>query len=72
MKNKSSSEIIKATAVFVGLVVLGVSLTVLSKFIGENVEQNILINIGSAIIGGSLAFFLIEMFRLDRESQSNN
>lgn len=72
MKNKSSSEIIKATAVFVGLVVLGVSLTVLSKFIAGNVEQNILINIGSAILGGSLAFFLIEMFRLDRESRSNN
>ncbi len=30
-------------------------------------HQIVLSNMGSAIIGGSLAFFLIEMFRWDRE-----
>lgn len=67
MKTKPSSQLLKATTVFAGLVILGVGMTVGAQFIDGAFEQNVLVNIGSAIVGGSLAFFLVEVFRLERE-----
>jgi hypothetical protein len=67
MNTKASSQLVKVIAVFVGLVLMGVGLTVGSQFIPGSFEQSVLINIGSAILGGSLAFFLIEAFRIERE-----
>lgn len=67
MKTQFSSQLIKVTTVFTGLMILGLGITIGAQFIDSAYEHNVLVNIGSAIVGGSLAFFLVEVFRLERE-----
>ncbi len=68
MKTQTSPQLlVKATIVFIGLLVLGVGMAVGAQFTDGAFEQSVLVSIGSAIVAGGLAFFLIEAFRYDRE-----
>ena len=49
---------------FVILAIAGISVAVSAKLVTGAFEQTVLIAIGSAIFGASLAFFLIRMFAL--------
>ncbi len=53
--------------VFAFLGIAGVLMTVFAGNITIGFNQTILANLGSAILGGALAFFLVEMFRWSRE-----
>jgi hypothetical protein len=55
-----------AIIIFAVLAATGVSLTAISGNIASGFQQVVLANIGSAIFAGSLAFFLVEMFRWAR------
>ena len=55
-----------AIIIFAVLAATGVSLTAISGSIASGFQQVVLANIGSAIFAGSLAFFLVEMFRWAR------
>ncbi len=58
---------IKAIITFAVLLIAGVILIATADKYIAGYGLVVLGNIGTAIIGGSLAFFLIEMFRWDRE-----
>jgi hypothetical protein len=64
MKNKFP---VKATITFAVLVVAGVIVTATAGNYVTGYDQVVVANLGSAIFGGGLAFFLIEMFRWDRK-----
>jgi len=49
---------------FVALGIAGVSVAISAKLVTSTFEQTVMIAIGSAIFGASLAFFLIRMFAL--------
>jgi hypothetical protein len=58
----------KATIVFAMLSGAGVAMVVVAfRLMPENLQQ-VLIPVGSAILGGSLAFYLVEMFAIERSS----
>jgi hypothetical protein len=66
--NDHSSQLVKVTIVFVLLAVAGVGMAAAASVLADtSADQAILINVGSAIFGGALAFFLVEMFRWARE-----
>ncbi|MFC2009837.1 hypothetical protein ACFLT6_00310 [Chloroflexota bacterium] len=57
----------KAVITFAVLVAAGVTITATADSFVTRYHQIVLTNMGSAMVGGSLAFFLIKMFRWDRE-----
>ena len=63
--NKQS--LLKAIITFAVLVAGGIVLSVVGVSNTSGGDQIVVSTMGSALVGGSLAFFLIEMFRLDRE-----
>jgi len=63
--NKQS--LVKAIITFAVLVAGGIVLSVVGSSNTSGGDQIVMAAMGSALVGGSLAFFLIEMFRLDRE-----
>ena len=58
---------VKAIITFAVLVAAGVIVAVTGGRLATGNDQMVLANMGSAIVGGSVAFFLIEMFRWDRK-----
>ncbi|MFC2015232.1 hypothetical protein ACFLUP_04505 [Chloroflexota bacterium] len=58
---------VKAIIIFSVLVAVGAIITATADSFVAGYHQVVLANMGSAIVGGSLAFFLVEMFRWDRE-----
>lgn len=64
---QSPREVLQAVAIFVVLAVIGVGLAVGGRGMGESADQIVMATIGSALLGGGLAFFLLEVSRLDRE-----
>ncbi len=61
-------QVIKTTITFVVLLVAGIALAVSSRFLQQPIEQMVMVGVGSALIGGSLAFYLNQMFNLNRET----
>ncbi len=61
-----SNLIIKATIVFAVLFAAGVGMVVIAFRMGPEDLQRVLIPIGSAIVGGALAFYLVELFAIER------
>jgi hypothetical protein len=61
----------KATTVFAALTVAGTVMAVMAGEVATGFEQTVLAEMGSAMFGGSLAFFLIEMFHRERERNSD-
>ena len=58
---------IRAIIVFAVLAAAGIVLAAMSTNIVNGPQQGVLSDIGSALFAGSLAFFLVEMFRWARE-----
>ncbi len=72
MAYEKRSEMMKESpmATIIVFAFLGIAGVVMAVVGGNNVtgfNQTILVNLGSAVFGGALAFFLIEMFRWSRE-----
>jgi|GEM_PF-6839350 len=59
---KSTAILISAVVVFVALTVAGVGMAVSARSIDDTFSQLVLVNVGAAIFGGGLAFFLVQMF----------
>ena len=64
-----SLDIFKLTITFVLLTAAGVGIVVAAKLLPETFQQIALVGIGSALVAGSLSFYLNQMFNLDRRAQ---
>ena len=64
-----SQDIFKLTITFVLLTAAGVGIVVAAKLLPETFQQIALVGIGSALVAGSLSFYLNQMFNLDRRAQ---
>ena len=64
-----SQDIFKLTISFVLLTAAGVVIVVAAKLLPETFQQIALVGIGSALVAGSLSFYLNQMFNLDRRSK---
>ena len=62
MNNKNL--LARTVITFVALAIAGVSMAASAKILLDGVEQIILIAVGSAVFGASLAFFLVRFFAL--------
>ena len=56
--------ITRTTITFVALTLGGIFMAVGAKTLTDPVDQTILISVGSAIFGASLAFFLVRVFSM--------
>jgi hypothetical protein len=61
-----SQEIIKVTVTFVVLTAAGVGVVIAAQLLPEAFQQMALVGVGSALVAGSLAFYLNQMFNLNR------
>ena len=61
------NSVVKVSVTFALLVVVGVTLGVLASQVDDLATQMLLIGIGCALVGGSLAFYLNQMFTLERQ-----
>jgi hypothetical protein len=61
-----NSSITKATIVFAVLFTAGVVMVVAPFRLATGDLHQVLIPVGSALIGGALGFYLVEMFAIDR------
>lgn len=59
-------EITRVTIVFAILTMVGVGLAAGSTNMPDAHSQQVLVSMGSALVGGALAFFLVRMFDLNR------
>lgn len=64
-----SQDIFKLTITFVLLTAAGVGIVVAAQLLPETFQQIALVGIGSALVAGSLSFYLNQMFNLDRRAQ---
>ena len=56
--------IIRTGITFAALSIAGISVIVTAQFVPNTFAQTVLVAIGSAIFGASLAFFLVRVFAL--------
>ena len=65
-KQQHTSAVLTTIAIFLGLVVIFVVLLgiALTTFANDAARQLILVSVGSSILGGALAFFLIRITTL--------
>ncbi len=64
-----TQEIFKLTVTFVLLLAAGVAMAVAARLLPDTFEQVVLVGMGSALVSGSLAFYLNQMFNLNRKNQ---
>lgn len=60
-------SVVKVSVTFAMLLVGGVCLGVFALQVDDLATQMLLIGIASALVGGSLAFYLNQMFNLERQ-----
>ena len=60
------NNVVKVSVTFALLLVAGVCLGVFARQVDDLASQMLLIGIGCALVGGSLAFYLNQMFNLER------
>ena len=65
----NAKNVFPITLTFVLLLIAGVVLAVSARLLENSMDQIILIVMGGALVSGSLAFYLNQMFTLDRESR---
>ena len=61
------NNVVKVSVTFALLLVAGVCLGVFARQVDDLASQMLLIGIGCALVGGSLAFYLNQMFNLERQ-----
>ncbi len=62
-------DLTKVTITFAALFVVSLSMLVFAQRWAPVDVQQVLIHVGSAIMGGTLAFYLVQMFDLERASR---
>ena len=62
-------DLIKVTSTFVMLFMVSLGMIVGAHRWASNEIQQVLVPVGSAILGGTLAFYLVEMFEIERTSR---
>lgn len=60
----TQSIITRTTIVFAALAITGIVVAASAQFVMSDLEQTILVALGSAVFGAALAFFLIRLFSL--------
>ncbi len=65
-------EIVRLTVTFTTLLIIGIVLAVSAQGVNDAFTHLVLVAMGSALVGGSLAFYLNQMFALDREAKKSN
>ena len=65
----NTKNVFPITLTFVLLLIAGEVLAVSARMLENTMDQIILIVMGGALVSGSLAFYLNQMFTLDRESR---
>ena len=65
-------DIFRLTITFAVLTAAGVGLAIAAHWFAEAVQQVALVGIGSALVAGSLAFYLNQMFNLDRRTKGED
>ncbi len=58
---------LRVVIAFAGLTIAGVLLALSSRLASNTLDQYILVSLGAAIVGGALAFFLVQVFWLEWE-----
>jgi hypothetical protein len=66
MNEMKSNLVLKASIVFAVLFGVGVGMVIVAFRLAPQELQQVLVPVGSAILGGALAFYLVEMFAIDR------
>ncbi len=61
------TSISKAVAILIGLAVVFAALIIAADSTGDTFARQVMTSLGSAIFGGGVAFFLIQMFQWERE-----
>lgn len=54
----------RTVIVFAALAAAGIVVAVSAQFVADSLEQTIMVALGSALFGASLAFFLVRLFSL--------
>lgn len=62
----------RLTITFAVLTAAGVSLAIAAQWLPEAVQQMALVGMGCALVAGSLAFYLNQMFNLDRRTKGED
>jgi hypothetical protein len=65
MNAQTRTSLVKAIAIFTGMVIVFVALLVASTFVADAQAKFILASLGSSIFGSGLTFFLIRAIHLD-------
>ena len=60
-----SQAVFKVTVTFVVLTAAGIGMVIAAQLLPEAFQQMALVAVGSALVAGSLAFYLNQMFNLD-------
>jgi hypothetical protein len=60
----TKNMVIRTVVTFAGLAVAGIGMAVSGRFMADALEQTVMVAIGSAMFGASLAFFLVRIFSL--------
>jgi flagellar biosynthesis protein FliR len=67
MEATTRAAVVRTVVVFLGLVIgFVVAVLIAQNYARDLFEQMLALSIGSALLGGGLAFFLIEIFHLER------
>lgn len=61
------TQLVQTVVAFVALLIAGVGMIIAARTLETQINQQVLMHIGGAMVSGGLAFFLIEMFRWDRD-----
>jgi hypothetical protein len=60
----TKSLLTRTVIVFAALAAAGIVVAVSAQFVADSLEQTIMVALGSALFGASLAFFLVRLFSL--------
>jgi ABC-type uncharacterized transport system permease subunit len=70
--SRSGASFAAAAVILAGLVIGGVVLALMAFVTADARAQAVLIGMGSALVAGGLAFFLVEAFAYRREQAATN
>ncbi len=62
---------LSAVAVFSSLATAGLALASVGNAVAKGFYQTFLVNVGSSMFAGALAFFLVEMFQWKRQQSGS-
>lgn len=63
---RGTALVISTISIFVALMIVGIGMIVGAREVTDAFDQSALMQVGGAIVGGALAFFLVQMFSYAR------